>query len=63
MTKDCASFTFVRADGKKASVATNGKRHVVQIDDKLESFKTLWKAISSLECRGFRIVTDQVDIF
>lgn len=63
MTKNCASFTFVRADGKKASVATSGTRHVVQIGEKLESFKTLWKAIASLECRGFRIVTDQVEIF
>lgn len=63
MTKDCASFTFVRADGKKASVATSGYRHVTQIDGKLQSYKTLWKAIASLECRGFRIVTDQVEIF
>lgn len=63
MTKDCASFTFARADGKKASVATSGTRHVVQIDDKLQSYKTLWKAIASLECRGFRIITDQVEIF
>lgn len=53
----------MRADGKKASVATSGYRHVVQIDDKLQSYKTLWKAIASLECRGFRIVTDQVEIF
>lgn len=60
MTKDCTSFTFMRADGTTASVATNGTRHVVQIGDKLESFKTLWKAISSLECRGYKIVTDQI---
>lgn len=63
MAKDCASFTFVRADGQTASIATNGNRHVVQIGQKLEPYKTLWKAIASLECRGYKIVTDQVEIF
>lgn len=61
--KDCALLTFVRADGMKATIATNGKRHVTQIGEKLATYKTLWKAIASLECRGYRIVTDQVDIF
>lgn len=56
--EECAVLTFRRADGQKATIATNGKRHVTQIGEKLETFRTLWKAIASLECRNYSIVTE-----
>lgn len=61
--KDCALLTFVRADGMKATIATNGERHVTQIGEKLATYKTLWKAIASLECRGYRILTEELEIY
>lgn len=62
-TNECALLTFARPDGQKATIATNGKRHVTQIGEKLATYKTLWKAIASLECRGYNIVTDHFEMY
>lgn len=64
MTKDVIQLTFHRhGDGKIATIATNGTRHIVQIETDLEEYPTLFRAIASLEAQGFTIQTQDFRIF
>lgn len=42
-----------------ADIATNGMMHVSRQYEVLKEHKTLRAAISYLECKGFRIITDE----
>lgn len=49
---------FEHADGRTASVASNGMRHVTH-EIETREYPTLEAAISHLEAKGFHILTDQ----
>lgn len=64
MKNEVIQLTFHRrSDGKIATIATNGTRHVVQIETDLEEHPTLFRAIASLEVKGFTIETQDFRIF
>lgn len=64
MTKDVTQLTFHRhGDGKIATIATNGTRHIVQIETDLKEHPTLFRAIASLEAKGFSIETQDFRIY
>lgn len=48
---------FVHTDGRTASVASNGMRHVSQ-ETETKEHPTLEAAICHLEAKGYHIVTD-----
>lgn len=46
-------------EGRLATIATNGLRHVSQVLSRCQEHKTLGAAISYLEAQGFEIITDR----
>lgn len=63
MTKDTVQLKFHHNDGRVATIATNGTRHVVQIGTDVEEKKSLFKAIAFLEAKGFSIQTEEFKIY
>lgn len=51
-------LTFHR-DGCLATIATNGLRHVSQVNSQCQEHSSLGAAISHLEAQGFEIVVDR----
>lgn len=58
----CEVLNFSRGDNR-ATIATNGVRHVTQEIENIKEHKTLTAAISYLEAKGYDIETDNFDSF
>lgn len=46
-------------DGNLATIATNGMRHVSQVNTQCQEHKSLGAAISHLESLGYQIIPDR----
>lgn len=64
MSNDVNQLFFHRdSDGKTATIASNGTRHIVQVGTDLVEHPTIFRAIASLEAKGFSIETQDFRIF